>query len=63
MDKAKIQYVARVVGLMVSSFSAVELGRLYYRSLEKGKIEALKINKGQYDRLMPISREMKTDLE
>ena len=63
MDKAKIQYVARVVGLMVSSFSAVELGRLYYRSLEKGKIEALKINKGQYYRLMPISREMKTDLE
>lgn len=42
---ATIRTVARVIGLLVSAFSAVELGKLYYRELEKGKIVALKCQK------------------
>ena len=36
----KIRTVARVIGLIVSSFSAVDHGLLQYRELEKAKSEA-----------------------
>ena len=34
-----------VIGLMVSSFPAVQLGELYYRNLERNKIFALRESK------------------
>lgn len=60
---AKIRQVARVLGLMVSSFSAVEFGPLFYRFIEKEKIIALRNCKGDYDYVMCISYDMKTELK
>jgi hypothetical protein len=51
-DQDKIRNVAKVIGLIVSSFSAIESGKLLYRNVEKGKIEALKKLKGNYEAYM-----------
>ena len=56
---AKICEVARVVGLMVSTFSAVEYGPLYYRELEKEKKVALKQNQGNFEAYMKITKPTK----
>lgn len=59
----KIRTVARVLGLMVSTFSAVEFAPLYYRIIEKGKILALKSSQGNFDSTMFISDEMRSELK
>lgn len=56
---AKIRTVARVIGLIISSFSATELGQLHYRLLESEKIKYLKEAKGNFEAIMPVSDEMK----
>lgn len=61
-NKAKIREVARVVGLLVAAIPAVELGKLHYRILERAKIVALKVEKGNFDKHMTISKEMKMEL-
>lgn len=61
-EKDSIRNVARIIGLIVSSFSAVEFGKLFYRELEKEKILALKQKNGNYDSCMSISRSMKREL-
>lgn len=43
-----ITEVAEVIGLIVSNFPGAQYGPLHYRSLESDKIQALKINKGNY---------------
>jgi hypothetical protein len=48
---------------MVSSFSAVEYGRLFYRKIEIGKIQALNKAKGDFSKLMYITCEMKVELK
>eukprot|EP00794_Sanderia_malayensis_P013238 gene13238-14596_t len=58
-----IDSVARILGLMVSSFPAVQYGRLHYRDLEMDKTEALKINKGNYKGIMSISQKGKENLQ
>ena len=50
-----IREVARVIGLLVSSLPGVQFGELHYRHLERNKISALTINKGDYDALMSLS--------
>ena len=62
IDVAKIREVARVIGLLVSTFSAVEYGPLHYRKLEKEKTIALKTNSGNFDALMSVTGLMKLDL-
>ena len=57
-----IRRVARVLGLMVASFSAVEYGPLHYRCIEKEKILALKQAKGNFDICMQLSDNMKLEL-
>ena len=47
---------------MVSTFSAVEYGPLYYRELEKEKIVAFKQNQGNFEACMKITKPMKEDL-
>ena len=47
---------------MVSCFSAVEYGPLFYRKLELAKIQALNINCGNYDAVMPVTSDMAQDL-
>lgn len=43
-----ITEVAEVIGLLVSNLPGAQYGPLHYRSLESDKIQALKINKGNY---------------
>lgn len=62
IDYATIRAVAKVIGLLVSSFSAVELGKLFYRESEKAKIAALKHSKGNFDAKMQITVEMRAEL-
>jgi ribonuclease HI len=59
---AKIREVAAVIGLLVSSFSAVDYGKLHYHNLETEKSQAVKINKGNFDKIMEISNDMKSEL-
>ena len=50
-----IRDVARLLGLMTSSFPGVMYGALHYRALEMDKTCALKQNKGNFDRPMTLS--------
>ncbi|WAR17538.1 hypothetical protein MAR_032132 [Mya arenaria] len=59
---ASIRKVAQVIGMLVASFSAVELGKMHYRHLEKRKTEGLKKHKGNYDAIMYINLPMKQEL-
>ena len=54
-SKPKIREVASCIGLMVSSFLAVPLGPLYYRSLEQDKIRVLRERKGDWGKPMMFS--------
>ena len=62
LSKVKIRNVAQVLGLMVSSFSAVEYGPLFYRNTEHAKIQALKCHAGDYESVMCVSPEIKQEL-
>lgn len=62
-NKETIRNVSRIIGLIVASFPAVSVGPLHYRKLEKQKAEALKQNYGNYEALMEISWDMKTELQ
>ena len=55
--------VARLSGLMTSSFPGVMYGALHYRALEMEKTCALKQNKGNFDRLMTLFSEAKPDIQ
>ena len=47
----------------MSSFSAVDYGKLYYRNIEREKILALKSALGNFDAEMNITKDMKNDLK
>lgn len=53
---AKIRTVSRVIWLIISSFSAIELGQLHYR------LKYLKEAKGNFEAIMPVNDEMKKEL-
>ena len=53
-----IQEVAHVIGLMVTSFPAVTFAPLFYRTLEREKVQALKLNKGDYTARMILSQDV-----
>ena len=57
-----IREVAQVIGLIVSSFPAVQYAQLHYRTLESEKIHALKVNAGNYEFTMTLSQMAKTEL-
>ena len=54
--------VAHGIGLLVSSFPAVQYGELYYRRLEMSKINALRANQGNYHASMCLSKGSRTEL-
>ncbi|CAB4025485.1 Transposon Tf2-6 poly, partial [Paramuricea clavata] len=58
-----IREVSKVIGLMVSSFSAVIYGPLYYRQLERDKSLAVKDHKGNYDAPMALSPVARIELQ
>ena len=64
LDKSQmtIREVAQVIGLMVSSFPAVQFGELYYRALERNKILALQESRGNYDAPMYLSNESRSEI-
>ena len=57
-----IREVVQVIGLIVSSFPAVQYAQLHYRTLESEKIHALKVNAGNYEFTMTLSQMAKTEL-
>ena len=57
-----IRDLAKVIGLIVSSFPAVKFGPLHYRHLEKDKCRALKDSRGNFDQVMEISEAGKKEL-
>jgi len=62
-EVASIRHVAKVIGLIVSTFSAVEFGKLFYRDLEQEKTIALRKNFGKFDADMRITPKMKAELD
>ena len=59
----KIKDIARLLGLMVASFSAVPMGPLHYRELEKEKIKALPQNKNNSEAYLTISDRANDELQ
>ena len=53
---------ARLLGKFTSSFPAVRFGPLHYRSLERDKILALILAKGNFDKKMKVSQAGKMDI-
>ena len=49
--------VAELIGLMVSSFTGVEFGRLHYRFIESDKVHALKVALGDFDKSVVLSED------
>ena len=62
-DNLSIEYVAKIIGYLVSSLPAVQFGALYYRSVEKDKINALKNSKGNFKATMSLSVKAKHELK
>ncbi|XP_015763048.1 PREDICTED: uncharacterized protein LOC107342108 [Acropora digitifera] len=58
-----ITEVAEVIGLLVSNFPGAQYGPLHYRSVESDKIQALKINKGNYKSHMQLTSSSIADLK
>ena len=61
-DILSIRFVARVIGKTVSSLHGSEFGKLHYRNLERDKIRALALNRGDYDAKMQLFVLAKEDL-
>ena len=58
-----IEYVAQIIGYIVSSLPGVQFGALYYRWLEMDKAMALKLNKGNFKAMMSLSDHAKIELK
>ena len=52
-----IRDLAQTIGVIVSSFRAVPYGQMYYRELEKWKVQSLARPGGNFDRKAYISEE------
>ena len=59
---AKIRYVARVIGKLISCFPVLPLGRCYYRCLERDKSSNLNRNGFKFDKKMKLSWQSKKEL-
>ena len=53
-DILSIRFVARVIGKTASSLPGSEFGKLHYQNLERNKIRALALNRGDYDAKMQL---------
>eukprot|EP00794_Sanderia_malayensis_P010499 gene10499-11598_t len=63
MKKPTIKDLASVIGTVISTFPAIPYGKLHYRNSEKCKIEALKINKGNFKATILINPSIKLELQ
>ena len=55
----KIRFLLKLIGNLVTAFSAVTFGPFYYRVLERDKTKALPPSNGNYDALVRLSIETK----
>ena len=62
LENITTREVARVIGYFISSLPAVRYGALYYRALEKDKVKALKISKGNFEAKMQITPKVRCGL-
>ena len=62
-DTTSIRYLAKVIGVLVSSLPAVPYGALHYRYLEHDKIMALRISHGKFDEFTSLSYNARTELQ
>lgn len=62
-SSATLTDIARVIGILVSVFPAVEQGQLHYRVLEHEKITGLKKHYGDFNAKIPITYDMKSELK
>ena len=51
----KIRKVAELIGILVSSFTAVQFGPLHYRAIDYDKVRALRTHHGDFDQTMCLS--------
>ena len=56
-EQAPIRQVAPLLETFSSSFTVVPYGKLYYRSLERCKQSFLVISKGNFHKIMLVSKE------
>ncbi|XP_068704199.1 uncharacterized protein [Montipora foliosa] len=61
--QCSIRELAHVVGLIVSSFSAIKPARLYYRDLEVCKLAALSSSGGGYNAIVSLSQLARDNLQ
>lgn len=62
-DTVSIRFFSQIIGMLISTFDAVQFGPLHYRHLEKDKIEALHFSHGNYDASMIVSKLAKDELQ
>ena len=60
--KIKIRFPAKILGKFSSSFIGAPLGKLNYRSLERTKLQALKVQKGNYEKFTDLTESCKKGL-
>lgn len=58
-----IREVAKLVGLMVSSFPGVTFGPLYYRTIEREKFISLKNNSGNWEKTFKLSEYARAEIK
>ena len=58
-----IRLVATLLGKFTSSFPGVKLAKLHFRALEREKILALKISRGNFDKRIALSNDAKEDIK
>ena len=51
----EIQKVAELIGILVSSLTAVQFGPLHYTGIDYDKVQALRTHHGDFDRAMCLS--------
>ena len=61
--QASIRDLAQTIGVIVSSFRAVPYGQMYYRKLEKCKVQSLARSGANFDRNAYISEEAADELQ
>ena len=61
-NRIAIRAVAKLLGHMAAAFIAVPYGLLHYRSIEKSKIRALRVSKGDFDSCMTLSRRAQLEI-
>jgi len=58
-----VREVASTLGLLISNFPAAKLGPLHFRSLDMDKIEALRLNKGNFDAFIQLPELSRSGLQ